>query len=109
MSQFIDDGTCMNVTHNDASTFLDDGVPLGEFLDEQIARAKENEIAEIVETDEMPETKNLEIPIRPSSPRYEFPKVPEGYVMDEETTIDILACKVIDDWKKYYASIKKRL
>ena len=40
MSQVIDDATSMNATHNDASTLLDDGVPLGDFLDEQIARAK---------------------------------------------------------------------
>ena len=40
MSQVIDDDTsAMNATHDDASTLLDDGVPLGEFLDEQIARA----------------------------------------------------------------------
>ena len=47
-------------------------MPLGDFLDEQIARAKENEITEtdeIIETDEVVETENLETPIRPSSPR----------------------------------------
>ena len=38
MLQDIDDATsAMNATHDDASTLLDD-VPLGEFLDEQIAR-----------------------------------------------------------------------
>ena len=37
MSQVIDDSTyAMNTTHDDASTLLDDDVPLGEFLDEQI-------------------------------------------------------------------------
>ena len=40
MSQVIDDATSMNATHDDASTLLDDGVPLGVFLDEQIARQK---------------------------------------------------------------------
>ena len=39
MSQVIDDTTSMNDTHDDASTLLDDNMPLGEFLDEQIARA----------------------------------------------------------------------
>ena len=35
MSQVIDDATyAMNATHDDASTLLDDNVPLGEFLDE---------------------------------------------------------------------------
>ena len=39
MSQVIDDATStMNATHDDASTLLDDNVPLGEFLDEQLAR-----------------------------------------------------------------------
>ena len=56
MSQVIDDATSMNATHDDASTLLDDGVPLGDFLDEQIARAKENEITE---TDEIPEYENI--------------------------------------------------
>ena len=90
MSQVIDDATsAMNDTHDDASTLLDDNVPQGEFLDEQIARTKAFENAEtneIVETDEELETENLETPIRSSSPRYELPKIPEGYVMNEETT-----------------------
>ena len=35
MSQVVDDATStINATHDDASTFLDDNVPLGEFLDE---------------------------------------------------------------------------
>ena len=35
MSQVIDDATSsMNDIHDDASTLLDDDVPLGEFLDE---------------------------------------------------------------------------
>ena len=63
MSQVIHDATSMNATHDDASTLLVDGVPLGDFLDEQIAKAKENEITEtdeIIETDEVLETENLE-------------------------------------------------
>ena len=67
MSQVIDDATsAMNDPHDDASTMLDDDVPLGEFLDEQLARAKdiENvETDEITETDEVLETKNYETPI----------------------------------------------
>ena len=78
MSQVIDDATsAMNATLDEASTLLDDNVPLGEFLDEQIARVRQHEI---VETDEKLGTENLETPIRTSSPRYELPKVPEGYV-----------------------------
>src|SRR3989337_1703988 len=60
MSQVIDDATsAMNDAYDDASTLLDDNVPLGEFLDEQIARAKEIEhaaIDEITKTDEVFET-----------------------------------------------------
>ena len=44
MSQVIDDTTsAMNDTYDDASTMLDNVVPLGEFLTEQIAKAKEIE------------------------------------------------------------------
>src|SRR3989337_1918200 len=112
MSQVIDDATsAMNSTHDDASTLLDDNMPLGEFLDEQIARAKDIENAEtdeIIETDEVLETENLETPIRPSSPRYELPKIPEGYVMDEETASDFLACNDRDDLKKLLCKLKEK-
>ena len=57
MSQVIDDATsAMNDTYDDASTLLDDDVPLGEFLDEQIARVRQHDI---VESDDELETKNL--------------------------------------------------
>ena len=78
MSQVIDDATsAMNDAIDDASTSFDKTVPLGEFLDEQLARAKEIENAktdEITETDEVFETKNYETPIISSSPRYQFLK-----------------------------------
>ena len=95
MLQVIDDATStINATLDDASTLLDDNVPLCEFLDEQIARVRQHDI---VETDDELETENLETPTRTSPPRYELPKVPEGYVMNEETTRGILACKDRDD------------
>ena len=51
MSQVIDDATsAMNDDVDDASTLLDDTVPLGEFLDKQLARVRENDITE---TDEI--------------------------------------------------------
>ena len=78
MPQVIYDATsAMNDIRDDASTLLDENVPLGKFLDEQLARTKAFENAEtdeIVETDEELEIENLEIPIRYSSPRYELPK-----------------------------------
>ena len=95
MSQVVDDATsAMDATPDDASTLLDDDVPPGGFLDEQIARVRQHDIVEI---DDELETENLETPTRTSPPRYELPKVPEGYIMNEETTRDILACRDRDD------------
>ena len=97
MSQVIDTTSAIDDTHDDASTLLDDNVPLGEFLDEQLARTKTFENAEtdeIVETDEELETGNLETPIRTSRPRYELPKVLEGYVMNEETARIFLLVRI---------------
>jgi hypothetical protein len=106
MSQVIDDATpAMDDAYDDASTLLDDNVPLGEFLDEQIARAKDIENAE---TDEITETENYETPIRPSSPRFELPKIPEGYVMDEEVARGFLACMDRDDLKKILCKLKEK-
>ena len=68
MSQVIDDATSsMHDAYDDPTTLLDKTVPLGEFLDEQLARAKDIENAE---TKEIIETENFETPIRPSTPRY---------------------------------------
>mgnify|MGYP005848597801 CR=1 FL=1 len=90
ISQVIDDATsAMNDAYDDVSTLHDDDVPLGEFLDEQIARVIQHDV---VESDDELEAENLETPARTSLPRYELPKVPEGYVMNEETTRNILAC-----------------
>ena len=45
MSQVIDDATsAMNATRDNASTLLHDDLPLGEFLDEQIARVTQHDI-----------------------------------------------------------------
>ena len=43
-----------------------------------------------------------------SPPRYELPIVPEGYVMDEETTRDFLACNDRSDLKKLLAKLKQK-
>ena len=84
---------------------LDDDVPLGEFLDEQIAGVRQQHI---VETDDELETENLETPTRTSPPRYEFPNVSEGYAMSEEATRDILACKDRYDLEKLLCKYKER-
>ena len=80
MSQVIDYATyTMNDAYDDANNMLDnDDVPLGEFLDKQIARVIQHDV---VESDDELETENLETPTRTSPPRYELPKVPEGYTI----------------------------
>ena len=103
MSQVIDDAT---YTMNDASTLLDDNdVPLIDFLDEQIARVRQHDV---VESDDELETETPETPARTSLHRYELPKVLEGYVMNEDTTRDILACKDRDDLEKLLCKYKEK-
>ena len=47
MSHVIDDATsALHDTYDETTSMLDTTVPLGEFLDEQLARARENEIIE---------------------------------------------------------------
>ena len=47
MSHVIDDATsAMHNAYDDTTSVLDNTVPLGEFLDEQLARVRENEITE---------------------------------------------------------------
>ena len=47
MSHVIDDATStMHDTYDETTSMLDTTVPLGEFLDEQLARVRENEIIE---------------------------------------------------------------
>ena len=76
MSHVIDDATsALHDTYDETTSMLDNSVPLGEFLDEQLARVRENEI---IETDNIDESDDEESP-----PRYELRVVPEGYVMDE--------------------------
>ena len=101
MSHVIDDATsAMHDTYDETTSMLDTTVPLGEFLDEQLARARENEI---IETDNIDESDDEDSP-----PRYELPVVPEGYVMDEETARDFLACNDRYDLKKLLAKLKQK-
>ena len=45
MSHVIDDATsALHDAYDETTSMLDNTVPLGEFLDEQLARARENEI-----------------------------------------------------------------
>ena len=100
MSHVIDDATsAMHDTYDETTSMLDTTVPLGEFLDEQLARTRENEIIETGNIDESDD--------EDSPPRYELPVVPEGYVMDEETARDFLACDR-SDIKKLLAKLKEK-
>ena len=101
MSHVIDDGTStMHDAYVDTTSLLDNTVPLGEFLDEQLAKVRENEI---IETDDINESDDEDSP-----PRYELPVVPKGYVMDEETARDFLACNDRSDLKKLLAKLKEK-
>ena len=88
-------------TYDETTFMLDTTVQLGEFLDEQLARARENEI---IETDNIDESDDEDSPHR-----YELPVVPEGYVMDKETARDFLACNDMSDLKKLLAKLKEKL
>ena len=66
MSHVIDDATsAMHDTCDETTSMPDNTVPLGEFLDEQLATARENEI---IETDNIDESDDEDSP-----PRYELP------------------------------------
>ena len=93
MSHVIDDDTsALHDTYDETTSMLDNTVPLGEFVDEQLARVRENEIIEMDNIDESDD--------EDSPPRYKLAVVPEGYVMDEETARDFLACNDRSDLKK---------
>ena len=101
MSHVIDDATsALHDTYDETTSMLDNTVPLGKFLDEQLARARESEI---IETDNIDESDDEDSP-----PRYELPVVPKGYVMDEETSRDFLACNDRSDLKKLLAKLKEK-
>ena len=94
MSHVIDDATsAMHDTYDETTSMLDTTVPLGEFLDEQLARARENEIIETDNTDDSDDEGSL--------PKYELTVVPEGYVMDGVIARAFLACNDRDDLKKF--------
>ena len=60
MSHVIDDATsAMHDTYDETTSMLDTTVPLGEFLDEQLAWARENEI---IETDNIDESDDEDSP-----------------------------------------------
>src|SRR3954467_9124428 len=79
MSHVIDDATsAMHDTYDETASMPDTTVPLSEFLDEQIARAREKEI---IESDYNDESDDEDMHV-----------IPKGYVFDMEASATILAC-----------------
>ena len=96
MSHVIDDAT--SAMHDETTSVCDTTLPLGEFLDEQLARVSGNENIEdsIIDYSDDERSPN----------DYVLPVVPKGYVMDEETPRDFLACNDRSDFKKLSAKLK---
>lgn len=100
MSHVIDDATSvMHDTYDETTSVRDITLPLGEFLDEQLARVRGNEIIEDAIIDDSDDE---------NSPNdYELPVVPDGYVMNEEAAKAIFACNDRYDLKKLFAKWKQ--
>ena len=87
MSHVIDDATsAMHDTYDETTSMPDTTMPLSDFLDEQLARAREIENIESDDTDESDDEESLVIP--------------KGYVFDQEASLAILACKNRNELKK---------
>ncbi|KAI4985056.1 hypothetical protein ZWY2020_017686 [Hordeum vulgare] len=82
-------------------------VPLGVFLDAHIARVTANarDASEIADTIEI---EPAFAPARSSSPRYELPDIPKGYIMEGERAEDFLACKDAYDAEKLLLKWKEK-
>ena len=100
-SHVIDDSTsAMHDTYDETTSVRDTTLPLGEFLDEQLARVRGNEITEDPITDDSDDE---------GSPNdYDLPVVPKGYVMNEKAAMEILACNDTNDLKKLLAKWKQQ-
>ena len=60
MSHVIDDATsAMHDSYDETTSMLDNTMPLGEFLDEQLARVRENEIIETDNTEDSDDEDSL--------------------------------------------------
>ncbi|KAI5013027.1 hypothetical protein ZWY2020_027981 [Hordeum vulgare] len=98
VSLVLDDATsAIQYACDDA--LLGTALPLGAFLDAQIARVAA-QCDDSSETAEIIEVEPAVSPVRTSSPRYELPDIPEGYVMEGEVPEDFLACTYSYDLEK---------
>ena len=84
----------MHDIYDETTSMLATTVPLSEFLDEQIARAREKEI---VETDYIDESDDEDLPV-----------IPEGYIFEKEAALAILACKDRYELKRLLAKWNKQ-
>ena len=90
MSHVIDDATsAMHDTYDETPSVRDTTLPLGEFLDEQIARSREREIIE-PEYDDVSDDEPM-------------PAIPEGYLFDAESSAAILACQDRHELKRLWS------
>ncbi|KAI5006768.1 hypothetical protein ZWY2020_034011 [Hordeum vulgare] len=106
MSPVLDDAT--SAVHDAYDhAMLDTALPLGAFLDAQIARVSAR-CDDTSETAEIIEVELAILPVRTSSPRYELPDMPEGYVMEGEIDEDFLACKDSYDVEKLLRKWKEK-
>ena len=98
VSPVLDDATSAAHDAYD-DVMLDTALPLGAFLDAQIARvaARCDDTSETADTIEVEPTI---LPARTSSLRHELPDMPECYVMEGEIAEDFLACKDSYDVEK---------
>ena len=80
VSHVIDDATsAMHDTYDETTSMSDTTMPLSDFLEERVARAREIENIESDYEDEGDDEESLVIP--------------EGYLFDQEASLAILACK----------------
>ena len=95
MLHVIDDVTsAMHDTYDETTSVRDTTLPLGEFLDEQLARVRGNEIIEDPITDDSDDER--------SPNDYVLPVVPNGYVMNEKASMEILSCNIEMILRNYY-------
>ena len=90
-SHIIDDATsAIHDTYDETTSMLDTIVPLDDFLEERLARAREIENIESDYDDE------------------ESLVIPKGYLFDQEASLAILACKDRYEIKRLLAKWKKQ-
>ena len=91
MSHVIDDATsALHDNYDETSSMLDNTVPLDEFLDEQLARAREIENIESDYEDESDDEESLVIP--------------KGYLFNQDASLAILACKDRYELKRLFVN-----